>query len=400
MNGARTTRQQNRRFVRQLAGCSLALLLAACSGSLPAVTPTSAPDSQATTQADAAVAATSTTYVLTAISRPIPTAYATATATTPLTATIGAASTASVTDALTPTVAAEPTVAPLSPYTVQAGDTLLSIAMSYHVSMASIMLKNDLFDTGLVKLGQVLQVPTARAWPDENVFWTVYVVEPGETLLQIAQQHDVALADVVRINDITDAGAIQVGQKLVMPSTDLSALADRSATLQHAAAPIAATAAQDDSVPAAAVAPTVPPPPPAAAQNIGGADAMRSQLLALYNQARASYGVGALVDTAALQLSAQLHAQDCAQRGYGSHMGSDGATTAQRISRAGFTGRITGENWAWARSAAQAFDMWYYQEAGGGPHRSNILSPRYTSVGFGVAASNGGYYFIADFGAP
>ena len=385
-----------------MAGYSVALLLAACSGNLPAATPTGTPDTQATTQANAQIDATSTTYVLTAISRPLPTANPTTTATTVLpTTTVGATATASLTVALTSTSGV------VSPYTVEAGDTLLSIAMSHHVSMASIMLKNDLFDTGLVKLGQVLQIPAAPAWPDENVFWTVYVVEPGETLLQIAQQHDVALADVVRINDITDAGAIQVGQKLVMPTTDLSALAQRPTASQKAAASIAATAPQPDSatvaapqVAAAAVAPTALPPPPAAAQNIGGADAMRTQLLALYNQARVANGIAPLAGSPALQLSAQLHAQDCAQRGYGSHIGSDGATTAQRIARAGFTGRITGENWAWARSATQAFDMWYYQEAGGGPHRSNILSPRYTSVGFGVAASNGGYYFISDFGAP
>ena len=59
---------------------------------------------------------------------------------------------------------------------------------------------------------------------------------------------------------------------------------------------------------------------------------------------------------------------------------------------------MTGENWAWARSAAEAFDMWFNQETDYGPHRSNILSARYGQVGFGVVASNGGYYFIADFG--
>jgi hypothetical protein len=43
--------------------------------------------------------------------------------------------------------------------------------------------------------------------------------------------------------------------------------------------------------------------------------------------------------------------------------------------------------------------MWFNQEAGGGPHRSNILSTHYTQVGFGITASNGGFYFIADFGS-
>ncbi len=381
MNRAEIRRELLSNRLRALVSIGLAGLLAACSGAAPAATPTGTADLTATAQVDA----TSTVFVLTAISRPIPTALPTH---TPIPAPPTPTASATAAPSATPPPA-------IDSYTVQPGDTLLSIAMAHKVSMASIMLKNDLSNTGLVKLGEVLQVPTARTWPDENVYWTVYAVEPGETLLQIAQQNEVAMADLIRINAIADAGAIRVGQKLVIPNTSLSALAAKQ---RPTAAPQPAAQANAP-VTKPTAAPTLPPPP-AVAQNIGGADAMRAQLLALYNQARAANGVAPLAPAAALQLSAQLHAQDCAQRGYGSHIGSDGATTAMRVARAGFSGRITGENWAWARSVEQAFDMWYYQEAGGGPHRSNILSPRYTSVGFGVAASNGGYYFIADFGAP
>ena len=72
-----------------------------------------------------------------------------------------------------------------------------------------------------------------------------------------------------------------------------------------------------------------------------------------------------------------------------------------RIARAGFTGRITGENWAFGRTPDRVFDMWFHQEYPDGPHRLNILSARYTEVGFGIAdAGNGGFYFITNFGAP
>ncbi len=69
------------------------------------------------------------------------------------------------------------------------------------------------------------------------------------------------------------------------------------------------------------------------------------------------------------------------------------------MQRAGYYGKYTGENWAWGRTADEAFDMWFTQEYPSGSHRDNILGANYTDVGFGIVASHGGYYFIADLGA-
>jgi uncharacterized protein YkwD len=290
-------------------------------------------------------------------------------------------------------------------YTVSAGDTLLSIALEHKVSMAAIMLKNNLDDAAVIQLGQTLKIPNSLTWTGENVFWSVYIVQAGETLLEIAQQNEVNMDDLVRINRIADAAAIQIGQKLVLPALQPGSAVNRVAT----GASKSEVGAQARQAPQAGKAPVVAarsapapvePAVPVAPLNVTGADGIRAQLLAMYNQVRASYGVAPLTASGVLQLSAQLHAQDCAQRGYGSHVGSDGSTTRARTARAGFTGRITGENWVWSSGAAGAFNLWYNQESDGGPHRSNILSARYTQVGFGVAAANGGYYIIADFGAP
>ncbi|GIV83622.1 MAG: hypothetical protein KatS3mg052_0629 [Candidatus Roseilinea sp.] len=89
---------------------------------------------------------------------------------------------------------------------------------------------------------------------------------------------------------------------------------------------------------------------------------MRARLLELYNQARIANGVPPLAYSFVLQAAAQAHAEDCAARGAGSHIGSDGSRASQRIARAGYAGRVTGENWAFARSADQAFEMWYTNE--------------------------------------
>jgi len=42
-------------------------------------------------------------------------------------------------------------------------------------------------------------------------------VRPGETLTQIAQRHNVGVADLVRRNKLKDANAIYAGQTLEIP---------------------------------------------------------------------------------------------------------------------------------------------------------------------------------------
>ncbi len=332
-----------------------------------------------------------------------------------------------------PTAAAMPATSPAATqaqaatpsvvdYTVQAGDTLLSIAMAYHVSMASIMLANDMGDSQVVKLGLVLHIPTAKTWPDESVFWFVYIVQPGEALSSIAAHFSVKLDDLVRVNQLTDASAIRVGQKLVITAAAFTPNEPVEPTSpppppEPTTRPKAADAAQESAtqeavaqVPATQE-PAAQPTPAQQVQskaqaavaqvaNVVGVEAMRGALLALYNQARVQAGLAPLAPSVILQSAAQRHADDCAQRGYGSHSGSDGSTVRERVTRAGYSGTIVSENWVWATSVAEAFDMWFNQEPDGGPHRGNILSPRFTEVGFGVAASAGGYYFIADFGTP
>jgi uncharacterized protein YkwD len=336
--------------------------------------------------------------------------------------TTSAATTSALALSVTALTATAPATVSTLDYTVKAGDTLFSIALAHKVSMAAIMLANDMGDAQVVKLGQVLHIPTALTWPgeSENVFWFIYIVQPGEALSSIAARFGVKMADLVRINKLADASAIRIGQKLVIPATTFApAQAPTQAPTppQPTARP---KAAAPEPVPTEAVAAVEPPAPTVVAQaaaqptpapavapaarsavhNVGDSEAIRARLLALYNEARNAAAVGLLGGSAELQAAAQSHAEDCAKRGYGSHQGSDGSDSRARITRAGYGGRITGENWAWGRSADEVFDMWFNQEAGGGPHRSNILSVRYAEVGFGIAAANGGFYVVANFGAP
>jgi uncharacterized protein YkwD len=320
-------------------------------------------------------------------------------------------------------------------YTVQAGDTLSSIAYAHKVSMAAIELLNDMDDSQVVRLGQVLRIPNGPTWPGENVFWFIYTVQSGEALSSIAAKFDVKIDDLVRINQLSDASAIRISQKLVIPTnvptappepatpvpsakpraevnpedTPVAEVAEVAPTPTEVALPEAPTEApsQDAATQADAVTNVqadTPTDAQAAAAVVvvpdGDVEVFRAQLLALHNQERAAIGLPPLSPSPVLQQAAQLHAEDCASRGFCSHVGSDGQDTKTRVARAGYAGGTAGENWAWGHSAHKVFDAWFNQEYPSGPHRDNILSAHYSEVGFGIAAGSGGYYFVADFGAP
>ena len=117
------------------------------------------------------------------------------------------------------------------------------------------------------------------------------------------------------------------------------------------------------------------------------------------NEKRAAAGRPLLTWNAQLAAAAQAHADDCAARNRGSHVGSDGSRLVGRLQRIGYPYQWHGENWANARSVDRAMEMWWNEPPGADPHVQNILAGRATEIGVGVALGAWGYYFIADFGS-
>ncbi len=299
----------------------------------------------------------------------------------------------------TPVPTSTPRPTPQASYVVQPGDTLLGIAIRYDVAMARIQIENDFGESLTVRGGQTLVIP-AKAQPDEQPFWRARVVKAGDTLSSIADEAGVGIADLVRVNGLGGSTVIRVGATLILPISGLAAFPPAAPTATALAVPTTApipTQARTPGPTATVAVRSLTLPATAAAPTSGDAE---QQLLAYYNGARAAAGIAPLRMSPSLTAAARAHAQDCANRGYGSHVGSDGADTKTRLLRAGYANpRAWGENWAWARGAAQAWDMWFTQEYPKGPHRDNILSARYTEVGVGIIAANGGFYYIADFGS-
>jgi uncharacterized protein YkwD len=294
-------------------------------------------------------------------------------------------------------------------HVVQPGDTLLSLAAQYGVSMAAIQLANGLGDSIDLIAGQTLSIPGGPQWLGEGRFWAVHVVRPGETLIGLSSAYSLTVDEVLRVNAIADPALIHVDQQLVLPLTQLAT----SNAPQPTATPAAIAAVANvqaapaspepetpvETTPAATDSPGLqaPPPPPPVGLPSDAAD-WPGYIVARINQARAEHGLNTLTLAPELTYAAQAHSEDCARRGWGSHVGSDGAVLKTRLERAGYFGRNWGENWVQALNAERAFSWWYGEIPPNDPHRRNILSLHYTEVGIGIAQTGWGYIFVTDFG--
>lgn len=141
--------------------------------------------------------------------------------------------------AATPTLPPEPTpsaeAAPApSPtpitHVVQAGETLSEIARMYGTTVEAIVQANDLENANAIRQGQVLLIPSPTAsiptgevsaepvpTLSSSVGQRIHVVQPGETLSEIARVYSVTWQEIARANGLDNPNAIRVGQALVIP---------------------------------------------------------------------------------------------------------------------------------------------------------------------------------------
>ncbi len=296
------------------------------------------------------------------------------------------------------------TVPVLRTHVVQAGETLLGLALAYDVPMAALQLQNHLGDGVTVQAGQTLTIPPSAMWAGASPFWVVHLVQPGETLYGIAEDWGCDVGTLQRVNGLGDADLLSVGQALILP---LDTLAEAPAPTRppHPTATVAPPV-EVAPTPRGTIAPpadTLPPPAtsaPTVAAPPADVAGMPAEIFRLINEQRALYGLPPYRYDSRLAQAAQAHADDCHQRGWCSHTGSDGSTMKERILRSGYEAVHWSECWAWYRSPQAAVAAWMNESPPNDPHRRTILSTWLTDVGVGVALGNDhGYYFVADFGS-
>jgi LysM repeat protein/membrane protease YdiL (CAAX protease family) len=125
-----------------------------------------------------------------------------------------------------PTATPEPTEAPPSPpteepsptetYVVQPGDSLSDIAAIYGTTVDELLRLNDLAEPSLIYEGQAILVPRG---PEAAASTTVHVVEAGETLGLIAEMYGTTIDVLLELNDLPEPDIVPVGTYLVVPQS-------------------------------------------------------------------------------------------------------------------------------------------------------------------------------------
>jgi len=103
---------------------------------------------------------------------------------------------------------------------------------------------------------------------------------------------------------------------------------------------------------------------------------------------------------ASLAEASQRHSEDMARHNYFSHSGRDGSDPAQRVERAGYRYRSTGENIAAGQLNAEDAVAGWIKSPG---HCANLMNPVFTDMGAGFVVDPGsemGVYWTQAFGAP
>lgn len=104
-------------------------------------------------------------------------------------------------------------------HTVQAGETLSTIAESYGIALADLMELNGITDADAIVVGQELRLPETAEQQPTPLPLPTHIVQAGETLSEIAKQYGVSLTRLMLSNGIRDADAVYEGQRLRIPSS-------------------------------------------------------------------------------------------------------------------------------------------------------------------------------------
>lgn len=117
-------------------------------------------------------------------------------------------------------------------YEIQDGDTLFTIAFDNEVTLADLLLENDLTEDTIIQPGQLVRLPNCidddtellpdilpEATEDVSIISddTIHTVVAGDTILTIARRYNVTVNSLLQANTIPNPNNLTVGQQLVIP---------------------------------------------------------------------------------------------------------------------------------------------------------------------------------------
>jgi len=343
---------------------------------------------------------------------PLSAIFATDTPTATLSPTLTITTTPSITPTITETPPVTITPTPTGPvaYTIVEGDTLQGIAEKFNLGSDGVLLilqeNSKIMEAkGLYFVGDVIQIPpagtllkTATPLPANlgRGAKIDYQVLPGDTLAGIAAKFNSKEADIITLNNIENANALQAGQSLQIPVNLVTA----TATLPSTSTPVTPTIAGQ---------PTLAPAPSgtvsassvcAPTENAN----FVSDLQTLINNARTSSNLAALTINQKLSSAAKAHATDMVCNNYLSHTGLNGSTPETRVVAQSYTASVVIENLyalspAYGGNPQSALNWWMSDPVS----KANILDARVTEFGIAYVFSDKsllGGYFVVVFAKP
>jgi peptidoglycan endopeptidase LytF len=102
-------------------------------------------------------------------------------------------------------------------YTVQKGETAAQIATRFGVGLETLLAMNGLSNSATLYAGQVLKIseelPSSALEVNPELI-NFYIVQKGETLAEIAEDNDLTLSELLKINGLSESATAFAGQKL------------------------------------------------------------------------------------------------------------------------------------------------------------------------------------------
>ena len=116
-------------------------------------------------------------------------------------------------------------------YTVNAGDTIQSVAAMFDVTPATIMWANDLTAKSTLKAGEKLTIPPTSG--------RIVTVKAGDTLASLSKKYGVPAGAIAYANDMAPDDTLAAGDTIVVPDDSL----DSPTTTKPATKPASGTSA-------------------------------------------------------------------------------------------------------------------------------------------------------------
>ncbi len=139
-------------------------------------------------------------------------------------------------------------------YVVQPGDSLWRIAHAYHVTVSQLAATNGMLPTDVLLIGRRLTIPGSTGSGSAAASGGVRVVQPGDTLSNIAKSYGVSITQLASANGMSPGDLLLIGRHLTIPgqgSSSRSASSVASSSRPLASSTSSGSGSPSDAPPAA-----------------------------------------------------------------------------------------------------------------------------------------------------